>query len=67
MNGQSLATRLKLVIEEDFGIEVSLDDASEILRDMTGYFDLLAQIHHRAMAKNKDHKHESQGSVPDAT
>ena len=39
-------------VKEDYGKDVGLAEASEILRTLVGYFDLLAKIHHRKQAEN---------------
>jgi len=35
------------IIQKEHGIALSDKDASEIANNLTGYFDLLAKIHHR--------------------
>lgn len=47
MVSQLLAQQLKEVVAEDFGREISLAEAAQILDDLTGYFDLLARLHHQ--------------------
>ena len=39
-------------VKEDYGKDVGPAEASEILRTLVGYFDLLAKIHHREQAEN---------------
>ena len=47
MVSQQLAEQLQKVIAEDFGREISVDEASKILSEMTAYFDLLARLNHQ--------------------
>jgi len=39
-------------VKEDYGRDLGPPEASEILRTLVGYFDLLAKIHHREAAKD---------------
>lgn len=54
MSEVSKETILKLqqIIKKDYDREVSFEEAAEIVRNLVGYFDLLAKINHRI--KNKD-------------
>lgn len=42
-----LVKEFQNIIREEYGIDLSDKDAAEIADNMTGYFDLLAKIHHR--------------------
>lgn len=35
------------IIQEEYGVDLTDKDATEIANNLTGYFDLLAKIHHR--------------------
>ena len=39
-------------VKEDYGRDIASAEASEVLRTLVGYFDLLAKIHHREATKN---------------
>lgn len=43
---------LKQVLKEDYGKDVNQAEASEILRALVSYYDLLAKIHHREKTQN---------------
>lgn len=49
---EMLIKKLQNILAEDFGREVSTDEASVILRDMTAYFDLLTKMHHASLTEN---------------
>ena len=40
------------VVREEYGRELSPDNAYRILADLVGYFDMLAKIHHRDVMQN---------------
>ena len=56
MASQQLAQKFKDAIAEDFDKEVSLDDASRMLSDLVGYFDLLAKLRHQITDQNHGSK-----------
>jgi hypothetical protein len=59
MSSVLLAEKLKIVIKEDLGVDITLEEALQILADLVGYFDLLAKIHHKSVAETaKDQKNE---------
>lgn len=39
-------------VRGDYEREITSAEASEVLRTLVGYFDLLAKIHHRKTTKN---------------
>jgi len=47
MISAGLIKELMLALKEEYGKEVSFDEASRILADLVGYYDALAKIHHR--------------------
>ena len=46
MVSQELVKELQIIIKEDYGKELELDQVSLIANDLVGYFDLLAKIYH---------------------
>lgn len=52
MVSPQLAEQFKKILAEDYGREVSVDEASQILDDMTAYFDLLARLNHESVTEN---------------
>lgn len=42
---------LQIIVKEEYGKEVSFAEASEIARDLVGYFDTLAKIYHKDQNK----------------
>ena len=56
-----LAEQLKKVLAEDFGREVSIDEASQILENMTAYFDLLARLNHKIKKPDEPLKEDNVG------
>lgn len=51
MVSETLAEQLKKVIKEDYGREISVEEARQMLGDLTAYFDLLARLHHQSKLK----------------
>lgn len=49
MISEALITEFKEVVESDLGITLTQQQASEALHNLTGYFDLLAQLQHRQL------------------
>jgi hypothetical protein len=47
MISESLKNEFRQVIQEEYGKDVSLIEAGQILTDLTAYFDKLAEIHHK--------------------
>ncbi len=43
---------MRQVLKEEYGKDFTYAETSEILKSLTGYFDLLARIHHRMVNKN---------------
>lgn len=50
---KKLILELRKIIKDDYDRRLSFEKTAEIARDLVGYFDLLAKIHH----KNADVKH----------
>lgn len=46
MVSQELLRELQILLCEDYGKELELNQVSLIARDLVEYFDLLAKIHH---------------------
>jgi hypothetical protein len=45
------------IIKEEYGKDITFDQASAMTRDLVGYFDKLAEIHHRNLTdKNEEGK-----------
>ncbi|KKS92616.1 MAG: hypothetical protein UV68_C0041G0003 [Candidatus Collierbacteria bacterium GW2011_GWC2_43_12] len=42
-----LVKEFQNIIQKEYGLALSDKEASEIANNLTGYFDLLAKIHHR--------------------
>lgn len=47
MVSKELIQELQTIIREDYGREVSYQQASSIANDLVGYFDLLAKLYHQ--------------------
>ena len=47
MVSQRLIRELQKIIKEDYGLDLSMRDVSQIASSLVGYFDLLAKIDHR--------------------
>jgi hypothetical protein len=47
MISESLKNEFQQAINEEYGEDVSLLEADRILTDLVGYFDKLAEIHHK--------------------
>jgi hypothetical protein len=50
---RKLIDELKTIIKEEYGKELTNQEASEMARDLVGYFDLLAKIYHREAGNGK--------------
>ncbi len=48
MASKALTEKFREIVREEFGKNISLEEAEQILGQMTGYFDLLAQVHHKS-------------------
>jgi hypothetical protein len=46
VSGERLS-ELQFILKEEYGREVSLEEASEVAINLIGYFDLLAKVYHR--------------------
>ena len=53
MISQTLVVEFQQAIHDEYGKDVSLKDASEILTDLISYFDLLAKIHHKGLVEKE--------------
>ena len=47
MLSEQLVKELQTIIREEYGQDLELAHVSKIGDDLVGYFDLLAEIHHR--------------------
>jgi hypothetical protein len=54
MISESLKNEFQQAIKEDCSEQVSLFEADRILTDLVGYFDKLAEIHHRDLIEKND-------------
>lgn len=45
---QETLLELQAILREDYGREITLDEAGVLASGLVGYFDLLAKIHHRS-------------------
>jgi hypothetical protein len=50
------------VIKQEYGIDLTLAESTEILETLVGYYDLLAKIYHRDKTKNNDNNHENKNN-----
>ena len=41
-------------LKEEYGKDVTYEEASKILNDLTGYFDVLSKIYHRMQTKQEN-------------
>jgi hypothetical protein len=46
------------VLKQEYGIEITLAQSTEILETLVGYFDLLAKIYHRDKTENNNNDHD---------
>ena len=51
MISESLKNEFQQAIKEEYSEEISLLEASRILTDLVGYFDKLAEIHHKDLTE----------------
>lgn len=51
MLNKELLDELKIILLEDYGLELTDDEVAKLSRNVVGYFSLLAKIQHR---KNQD-------------
>lgn len=52
MFSEGTIRELMQALKEEYGKEVSYEEASRILADLAGYFDTLGKIHHREITQN---------------
>ena len=50
MTSEKILLEFQKIVKEEYDEDISLSEASEIMRNLVGYFDLLAKIHHRPLA-----------------
>lgn len=43
---QELIEELRIIIQEDYGEDLGMDDLASVARNLVGYFDLLARTYH---------------------
>jgi hypothetical protein len=63
MSGISSATKEEFlrVLKQEYGIDVSLAQSTEVLETLVGYYDLLARMYHREKIKtDDDHNNDNQ-------
>lgn len=53
MISQRLIEKLKLIVEEDYGKDLSMQEATELAEGLLGYFNLLAKVLHREKEANQ--------------
>ena len=53
MVSQQIIEELKVVIQKDYGRDLSVAEVTEIANGLVGYFDTLARIYHRGKIKNE--------------
>ena len=51
MASQELIEKFRQIVAEDYGREISVEEAAKMLADLTAYFDLLARLHHESITK----------------
>lgn len=51
MASEQTIEKFRDVVKKEYGVELTLKEASEILQNWTAYFDLLAKIHHRSQLR----------------
>ncbi len=49
-----LSEKLRTILAEDYGRDVSFEEAEQILGDLTGYFDTLARLRHKSVIKKSE-------------
>ncbi len=53
---QQTIEELKQIILADYGREITFAEASEIARNLVGYYDTLARVYHQTQIKDEDTK-----------
>jgi hypothetical protein len=51
MVSRELTEELQKIIREEFNIDLSFDEASRMARELSGYFDLLAEVNYENTEK----------------
>ena len=60
MPKEATVQELQQIIKQEYGEELSLEKVAQIARDITGYFDLLANIYHRTkINENNNDKNQT--------
>lgn len=54
MLSSELIHEFKTIIQKEYDLELTEEEASMTANDLAGYFDLLAKIHHREYANVED-------------
>jgi len=54
MVSEDLIKEFRQAINEDYGKEVGLIEAGQILTDLVDFYDKLAEVHHRDIVKESD-------------
>lgn len=47
MLSEKITKEFQEALREEYGKDVTIEDASRILSDLTGYFDTLSKVYHR--------------------
>lgn len=55
MLSKQLLDELKLILKEEFNLELSEKDSAKLARNLVGYFELLAKIHYRNRENETNH------------
>lgn len=66
MISQPLIKELQTIVNEDYGIKLSLAEATDMGNTLTGYFETLIEIENQSNKKNKN-DHEKQNNNHQAT
>ncbi len=51
MASEQTIEKFRDVVKKEYGVDLTLKEASEILHNWMAYFDLLAKIHHRSQLR----------------
>jgi len=63
MVSPELTKELQQIIREEFGLDLSVDEAQRVGRELTDYYDLLAEIKH----ENAEKLNESNSQVEETS
>ena len=54
MISQETTKEFQEALSEEYGKDVTYEEASQILGDLTGYFDVLSKVYHRMQTKEEN-------------